>query len=786
VAELFSRVAAALAGRYRVDREIGTGATAIVYLAHDLRHNRKVALKVLRPEVSASVGAARFLREIEVTASLQHPNILPLYDSGEADSLLFYVMPWIEGESLRHRLDRELQLSVEDAVGIAQSVAAALDFAHERGVVHRDIKPENILLQAGQALVADFGIALAIRTAADQRMTEAGVSPGTLRYMSPEQVRGERELDHRSDIYSLGVVVYEMLTGETPFTGNSMQTLLARLLTEEPIPIRRIRPPVPEYVDRAVLRALARSPADRFPNVETFAGVLSPGGGSGGAERWVRRGPARRAGRLVWIALAVLPVLAVSLLPGLFDDGDPATVRSLAVLPLSNLARDSTREYFVQGIQGALITELSKVTGRSSLETVISHTSALRMRDRQLTVPEMGAALAVDALLEGEVLQTGDRVRIDVRLVQVAPERLLWADSYEGDLSDVLALQRRVTADIAGQIALALTPAQRAYLADAPEVDPGANDLYMRARYVLNLRTPDGFRRAVDYFRQSLDLDPEFAPAWAGLSDSYNLIAQYRQMPFDQALELARSAADRAIDLDSTLAEAYTARAEIHFLEREWDAADRMYRTALDLNPSSATGHHYYGWFLTHMGRNEEAIGELERAHTLDPLSSIIGADLADAYINARRYDEADTTIRSTLEFDPDFDRAKRVRLNLAILTGTVRHEYPEDRPLPDLGSDLVLAQLVAALGQRTKADSLIRVEVRAAQGDDNLGPYAAALIATVHVLLEEYDTALDWLERAVDDGLAAGPIVLTGPLFDPVRSEPRYISLMDRLGIRP
>jgi serine/threonine-protein kinase len=274
--DLLDRLTAALADRYAIEGQLGQGGMATVYLAHDVKHNRKVAVKVLRPELSAILGGERFLKEIEVTANLQHPNILPLYDSGEADSFLYYVMPYVEGESLRDRLDREKQLAVEEAIEIARAVAGALDFAHQRGVIHRDIKPENILLQAGQALVADFGIALALSAAAGAgtRLTETGLSIGTPHYMSPEQASADRELDGRTDVYSLGAMLYEMLVGQPPFVGPSAQAIVAKILTEDPPPVSKDRAAVPPHTDAAIQMSLAKLPADRFTSAASFAAAL--------------------------------------------------------------------------------------------------------------------------------------------------------------------------------------------------------------------------------------------------------------------------------------------------------------------------------------------------------------------------------------------------------------------------------------------------------------------------------------------------------------------------------
>ncbi|MGH7581587.1 MAG: protein kinase domain-containing protein, partial [Gemmatimonadales bacterium] len=401
-----------LADRYTIERELGQGGMATVYLARDLKHQREVAIKVLRPGIAAALGAHRFLAEVRITAGLDHPHILTLIDSGDVDGTLYYVMPFVRGESLRARLTRERQMGLDEALNIARQIASALNYAHQQGVVHRDIKPENILLHEGEAILTDFGIALAVTEAGGDRLTGTGISLGTPSYMSPEQAAGDRNVDARSDIYSLGAVTYEMLAGEPPVTGASPQAMIAKLMTERPASLRLLRNSVSPAVDAAVMRALAKAPMDRFATAREFADALAAGPST------PPPAPARRrmwfgvgAGLVLVAALAILLVGRARQSP---PPGAAHTIRSIAVMPLDNYSADTTQNYFAEGMTDELTTDLATI---SSLRVTSRGSTMQYAGKNRPPTPEVAKALNVDAIVEGSVTREGDKVRITAQLI---------------------------------------------------------------------------------------------------------------------------------------------------------------------------------------------------------------------------------------------------------------------------------------------------------------------------------------------------------------------------------
>jgi TolB-like protein/tetratricopeptide (TPR) repeat protein/tRNA A-37 threonylcarbamoyl transferase component Bud32 len=650
-----------LADRYAIERELGQGGMATVYLARDRKLGRAVALKVLRPELAAALGTERFLREIEIAAKLAHPHILALHDCGESDGFLYYTMPFVEGESLRDRLLREKQLPLEDALQITRDVADALSYAHSHGLVHRDIKPENILFEAGHAVVSDFGIARAVSTAGTSRLTETGLAVGTPQYMSPEQAAGSQDLDGRSDLYSLGCVLYEMLSGETPYSGPTPQAILAKKLSE-PLPrISVVRETVPTGVEAVLAKALARTPADRWVTAADFAAALSraeaPGSRGTGAQlmgfaKWLVA-----AGVLVAAVLVVL--LATGILRLGAASGGGVRLSSLAVLPLRNLSGDSTQEYVADGMTEAIITELGKI----SALTVSSRTSSMDYKGKQMPLRAIARELGVQGIVEGSVMREGGQVRITARLIDGRTDRRLWDSTYNRQMAGILALYSEVARTIAGNIGATLTPEEERRLQVVRTVNPQAYDEFLLGRREAMLWTSTGFPRAIVHYRRAIALDSTFADPHAGLVDAYWGLALTGDLSPKASASLAEAAAERAVALDSASARAHLALAQVRtYWQWRLEDADREFLRALELNPGLSDLYVSYVTLLTGLGRHDESVRRALRAVVLDPLQAAAWSQLGWAYFYAGRLQESIAAEDSALRRTPSFPVAHMVR----------------------------------------------------------------------------------------------------------------------------
>jgi TolB-like protein/Flp pilus assembly protein TadD len=680
--DLLDRLRTALAERYTIEREIGAGGMATVYLATDLKHRRPVAITVLKPELAQAIGPDRFLREIEVTAGLHHPHILPLYDSGrtggptkgpEADEpaespaighrrsaeFLHYVMPYVEGESLRDRLDREHQLPLEEALQLAREVADALIYAHSHGVIHRDIKPENILLESGHALVADFGIAKAVTEAGGERLTGTGVSIGTPAYMSPEQASGAAQLDSRSDLYSLGCVLYEMLSGETPYTGPTPQAILAKKLSE-PLPrISVVREAVPASVEAALEKALARVPADRFATAAAFAEAIGPRVLEAiPARRGAGRPASTRRARTRTTLLAIAAVVVVTIALGLWlRPGAPGSRRprtAIAVLPIENLSGDASNAYLAGGLHDELITQLAKVAALS----VRGRTSVMRYAGTTKPIRQIGAELGVGTVVEASLQVAGERLRVHVQLIDAATDTHLWAERYDRTLDDAFAIESDVAQRIVAAVGATLGEAEAGALAAAPTADPEAYRLYLRA---LEYRHRPGYQRrnfeiAQQLLEQAVTLDSTFALAYASLSELHALTFQFRYDPSPARLDLQVAAAERALRLAPRLPQVHIALGTGLFARGDARAALQEYRTALEGLPNDARLWARVGYMQRALGHWDEALQTFDRVATLDPLNPNPFLNLCGMTRQfLHRYREAIECYRRAAALAPDF-----------------------------------------------------------------------------------------------------------------------------------
>jgi serine/threonine-protein kinase len=748
--DLLDRLREALATRYRMERELGQGGMARVFLAHDLKYERAVAIKVLKPELASDIGPGRFLREIQIAARLHHPHILPLYDSDSVDGLLFYVMPHIEGDSLRTRLQRERQLPVNEALQIAREVADALAYAHKAGVVHRDIKPANILLESGHALVADFGIARALGTT----QTSAGHVVGTPAYMSPEQIEGSEHLDGRSDIYSLGCVLYEMLVGEPPFKGSTLTALIANRLTGSMPSPRARRELVPEAVDAAVRQAMESIPADRFATATQFAEAL---------------------GTPATVAIAVGAAQAMV--------EELAAAKSVAVLPFENMSTDPENEYFSDGITDDIIAQLSKI---SALK-VISRTSSMQYKKTTKKIAAIAQELGVGAVLEGSVRRAGQRVRIVVHLVEPKTERHLWGETFDRQLSDIFEVQSEVAQQISGALAVALSPEEKQRVEKKATGSAEAYNLYLLGRFHANKWSGEDVQRGIRYYRQAIENDPSYAVAYAGLADAYELLSiGFGSKPPVEYLAEARTMALKALEMDDTLAEAHTSLAYARWLgDLDWSGAEREFKRALELKTSYVMAHEWYAEYQAALGRHDDALASARRAQQLDPLSVPVNRSVGWVLYFARRHDKAIEELRKTLGMDPGFLGARMVLWWALIANGSLQEALSDiraevEKPGLRAVKKLVLAYATAMAGNAEEATGLLW-ELEAKLATD---PRLALLTALVHAAMDEKGKAFEQIEvayRIREPGLL---FLKVAPWADPLRTDPRYGEMLQKLGL--
>jgi serine/threonine-protein kinase len=665
-------------------------------------------------------------------------------------------MPFVEGESLRQRLHRDVQLPVEEAIGIAREVAEALDYAHSQEIVHRDVKPENILLSRGHALVADFGIARALAGGtpglASLQLTETGMALGTPAYMSPEQASGERQVDGRSDVYSLGCVLYEMLVGEPPFTGPTAQAIITRRFTD-PIPsVRRTRRQITSELEQAVTRCLATVPADRFPSAGALAETLRSRELTAGGDH---RTP---------------------------SSGEATAGQSIAVLPFANLSADPENEYFADGMTDELINALAKVKGLH----VVSRTSAFAFKGKLEDIRAIGMRLQVRTVLEGSVRRAGRRLRISAQLINVADGYLLWSETYDRDAEDVFAIQDEISRAIAGALRVRLFGQQQAVLVKPPTDDLEAYTLYLKGRHFWNRRTDQDLHRGLEYFELALARDPNYAVAHAGVADSYAILGFYSALPPTEAFPKAKAAALRALALDPNLAEAHPALAYVAmYHDWDWAVAEREFQLAIQLNPGYATAHQWYGNFLVLLGRYQDSLDEFSEAVALDPLSPLKLGALGWSYYFARRYQEAAVECRRALELDPNYVVA-HLWLGLASEQlgrfAQAVEEFEEAARIAgrSVSSLAFLGHAYAIAGRADDARSLLDelMRLRASR-------YVSAYdLAAIHLGLGDNHSGSQWLERAFEERAHQMAWLKVDPRLDPIRGTASFDRLLERMNL--
>lgn len=802
----------ATVSHYRILDGLGGGGMGLVYRAEDLKLGRRVAIKFL-PEESAKDPAAlgRFEREARSASALEHPNICPIYEFGEHEGQPFLVMQLLEGQTLRELISAaapvKSPLLLNKLLDLAIQIADGLQAAHEHGIIHRDIKPANIFVTSqNQVKILDFGLAKlaevtsvasgALETAADTSSREtvplttpelffsrAGMAVGTLGYMSPEQVRGEK-LDARTDLFSFGLVLYEMATGKHAFKGDTGPELQKAILEHEPAPARELQPDLPPKLEEIISRALEKHRETRYQAASEMRADLECLKSETDSKA---KFTGDRLHHLRWRRALLSALLLLSLVVAVVFfvryqrvRGDENSIRSLAVLPLENLSGDPTQEYFVDGMTDELTTDLAKV---KSLR-VTSRTSVVQYKGvRNKSVQQIGRELNVDAIVEGAVLRSDGRVRITAQLIHAPTDQHLWAESYDRELKDVLALQENVARAIATQIKISLTPQEEGRLMSARAVDPEAYEAYLRGRYFWNKRTAEGIRKASGYFQQAIEKDPSYGLAYSGLADCNSGLSWHGFVSPSVALSKAKAAALKAIEIDPESGEAHASLALVLTHQAEWVGAETEFKRALELNPTYANAHHWYGDYLSAMGRHDEAIAEAKRAFELDPLAPIINTWLALRYYFARRYDEAIAQGRKTVDFDPNFAPAHLVLGQAYLQKGMRDQAIAELQKATQLSgsSSLYLSQVGVAFAAAGRNAEALRVV-------DNLAKIAKQNyvssygIAEIYVALGDKQHALKWLRNAYDEHAVWMDYLNVDPILDPLRSEPGFQELCRRM----
>ena len=778
-------------GHYRILEKVGAGGMGVVYRARDEQLDRDVAVKVLPPgTLSDDTTRRHFRKEAMALARLNHPNIETVYEFGTQDGIDFLVMEYVPGKTLAERLTGGA-LPEKEVVALGIQIAAALEEAHERGIVHRDLKPANIAITAkGRAKILDFGLAKLLRPVSEgttEFFTDSQAAAGTLPYMPPEQLMGDL-VDARADIYTIGAVLYEMATDRRAFPEELTSRLMDAILHQPPVTPRALNPRISTALETIILKCLDKDPDRRYQSAKELLVDLqrlaSPSSSYPPPPRpsvWgrVARMTAYGAAGLLTLALGLIAMNVGGLRDRLMGRTRPAQIRSIAVLPLGNLSGDPREDYFADGVTEALITELAQIGGLR----VISRTSIMVYKGARKPLPQIARELQVDAVVDGSVQRSGDKVRISAQLIEAATDRHLWAKSYERDLRDILTLQSAVAKAIADEVQIKLTPQEQARLAKSHQVNPEALEAYLAGRFYWNKRTAEGLEKSIAYFQRAIAKDPSYALAYAGLADSYHVLPELSAVPVEEAFPKARSAALKALEIDDSLGEAHSALANVkEDYDWDWKGAEKEYKKAIELSPGHVLAHASYSNLLFELGRLPEALSEARLTQQLDPLSAIANDNLSAVLYYAGQYDQAVEQCRKTLDIDPMSPQAHRHLGQVYVQKQFYGEAVSELKKAMELsrGSTEALAELGYVFGVSGKKDNARHVLLELKSATD-ASPYRLAI---VYAGLAEKEKALEALKEAVNRRSPGVVHLKVSPLFQELRSDERFQELLIYMGL--
>lgn len=769
---------------YRIVEKLGEGGMGVVYRARDTKLDRDVALKFLPPNLVASEEElARFEQEARAISALNHPAIATIYDVDEADGQKYIVLEYLPGGTLKGKLKRlkseDGEFSLEEVTAYGIQIAEALSHAHRHGIIHRDVKTDNIMLtEEGKAKLTDFGLA---KLRGSVQITKTASTVGTAAYMSPEQVRGE-EVDHRTDVFSFGIVLYELVTSHLPFRAEFEAALNYAILNDSAPPLRESRPGVPPALAEIIGRCLEKDPAKRPQTAAEIAGELKK------VEHDLAGPPAGRPSRAgllskkaVWIPAAIGVLLVTLYLFSPRSASPPVSSKWIAVLPFENLSDSKEDEYFSDGITDDIIAQLSKIGDLK----VISRTSVMQYKGVGKNVREIGRDLGVGTVLEGSVRRSGNQLRIVAQLIDAANEGHLWVETYDKEMTQVFAIQSDVAQRIAAALQAKLSPSERGRIEKKQTDNTESYQLYLKGRFYWNKRRIDDIKTAIEYFKQAIEKDPGYAQAYAGLASTYVLIPQYGMQSMEWYAK-ADSAARKALEIDATLAEAYTVLGLIaNDHEYDWAGAEKYFRRAIELDPGYPTAHQWYSSTLMYLGRLDEALAEVKRAHELDPLSLVINMNLGDVLYLMRQYDRAIEQYKSTLALDQDFAWARYDMAWAYAMEGKLDEAIAECGKAQKISGDMPvgfsqLGRLYARAGRKSDALRVLDELLRLSQQ----GFRVPCGIGVICFELGDRDKAFEWLEKAYQSRDVDLIYLGVDPLNDDIRSDPRGVALLKKMGL--